>query len=92
MSGFILSYRFSLRREHSRGDMKAYWKIEGDLLKLALEATATGWVAFGLGETTGMKGADIVYFMSMPPSVSPTLTCWQSTPSLSRTSVKIGHS
>ena len=42
--------------------MKAYWKIEGDLLKLALEATATGWVAFGLGETTGMKGADIVYY------------------------------
>jgi len=42
--------------------MKIYWKVDGDTLKLALEATATGWVGFGLGETKGMKGADIVYY------------------------------
>ena len=47
-----------LKAEH----MKIYWKIEGETLKLALEAEATGWVGFGLGETTGMQGADVVYF------------------------------
>ena len=47
-----------LKAEH----MKIYWKIEGETLKLALEAEATGWVGFGLGETTGMQGADVVYY------------------------------
>jgi len=42
--------------------MKMYWRIEGDTVHLAVEATATGWVGFGLGETTGMAGADIVYY------------------------------
>ena len=44
------------------GQMKIYWKVDGDTLRLALEATATGWVGFGLGETMGMRGADIVYY------------------------------
>ena len=48
--------------ELKAGHMKIHWKIEGDSLKLALEATATGWVGFGLGETTGMQGADVVYY------------------------------
>jgi hypothetical protein len=28
----------------------------------AAQATATGWVGFGLAETSGMAGADIVYY------------------------------
>ena len=48
--------------ELKAGHMKIHWKIEGETLKLALEATATGWVGFGLGETTGMQGADVVYY------------------------------
>jgi hypothetical protein len=50
--------------------MKIYWKVDGDTLKLALEATATGWVGFGLGETKGMKGADIVYYESAAKSLT----------------------
>jgi len=36
--------------------MKAYWKIEGDLLKLALEATATGWGRLWFGRDNGHEG------------------------------------
>lgn len=50
--------------------MKIYWKVDGDTLKVALEATATGWVGFGLGETKGMKGADIVYYESAAKSLT----------------------
>jgi len=32
------------------------------LRQLALEVTATGLVGFGLAETNGMEGADIVYY------------------------------
>ena len=48
--------------ELQAGAMKMYWTISGDTLLLGLEATATGWVAFGLAETTGMRGSDIVYY------------------------------
>jgi hypothetical protein len=42
--------------------MKIYWKVDDDTLRLDLETTVTGWVGFGLGETKGMKGTDIVYY------------------------------
>jgi hypothetical protein len=54
--------KYPRSHELKAGQMKIYWKVDGDTLKLALEATATGWVGFGLGETKGMKGADIVYY------------------------------
>lgn len=44
------------------GAMTMYWTISGDTLLLGLEATSTGLVAFGLAETTGMRGSDIVYY------------------------------
>lgn len=46
----------------SAGHMKIYWTIDDVTIYLALEVAATGWVGFGLGETSGMKGADIVYY------------------------------
>lgn len=50
--------------------MKIYWKVDDDTLKLALETTATGWVGFGLGETKGMMGADIVYYENEAKSLT----------------------
>jgi dopamine beta-monooxygenase len=39
-----------------------HWNIEGDTIKLAVAARATGWVGFGLGESGSMLGADIVLY------------------------------
>jgi len=38
------------------------WSIAGEDINLAIEAKASGWVAFGISEAGGMKGADVVYF------------------------------
>jgi Copper type II ascorbate-dependent monooxygenase, N-terminal domain/DOMON domain/Copper type II ascorbate-dependent monooxygenase, C-terminal domain len=39
-----------------------HWTIEGETIKLAVAAKATGWVAFGLGESGSMLGADMVLY------------------------------
>jgi DOMON domain/Copper type II ascorbate-dependent monooxygenase, C-terminal domain/Copper type II ascorbate-dependent monooxygenase, N-terminal domain len=39
-----------------------HWTVEGDTIKLAVAAKATGWVGFGIGESGSMLGADIVLF------------------------------
>ena len=49
-------------QELKAGLMKIFWKINGPDIELVLEAQATGWVGFGLGETRGMQGADVVYY------------------------------
>jgi hypothetical protein len=38
-------------------------KVGGEeVLVMGIEASATGWVGFGIAESGGMKGADIVYY------------------------------
>ena len=44
-----------VRSQVLSASMKIYWTIDAGRIKLALEATATGWVGFGLGETMGMQ-------------------------------------
>jgi dopamine beta-monooxygenase len=39
-----------------------HWTIDGESIKLAVAAQASGWVAFGLGESGSMLGADIVMY------------------------------
>jgi dopamine beta-monooxygenase len=39
-----------------------HWTIEGETIKLAVAARATGWVGFGLGESGSMLGADIIMY------------------------------
>ena len=56
--------------EHSRDLSSAFrvsWSVEGRgtpqiSLSLLMQARTLGWVGFGLGETTGMQGADVVYY------------------------------
>jgi DOMON domain/Copper type II ascorbate-dependent monooxygenase, N-terminal domain len=45
------------------------WKVDDENLYLAVAARATGWVGFGLAETGGMKGSDIVIFEALNPGV-----------------------
>ena len=44
------------------GAFRMQWEISGDALRLRLEAPVVGWLAWGIAETTGMRGADIVYY------------------------------
>jgi hypothetical protein len=39
-----------------------HWKVDEDNIYLAVAARATGWVGFGLAETGGMRGADMIIF------------------------------
>ena len=50
------------RSQELHTNLKIYWKIDGTTMKMALETTASGWVAFGLAEMGRMPGADIVYY------------------------------
>jgi hypothetical protein len=56
-----LSYDKTVFLESTNDDAKGvalHWTIEGETIKLAVAAKATGWVAFGLGESGSMLGAD----------------------------------
>jgi DOMON domain len=46
-----------------------HWKVDEENLHLAVAARASGWVGFGLAETGGMKGADVVLFAAAQPGV-----------------------
>lgn len=39
-----------------------HWNIIADQIQLAIAVRATGWVAFGISENGGMRGADMVIF------------------------------
>ena len=45
-----------------------HWKVDDENLYLAIAARAVGWVGFGLAETGGMKGADMVIFETAYPT------------------------
>ena len=45
-----------------------HWKVDDENLYVAIAARAVGWVGFGLAETGGMKGADIVIFETAYPT------------------------
>ena len=46
-----------------------HWTIQDDQIFLALAAKATGWVSFGIAESGGMFGADVVIFMASTDSL-----------------------
>jgi DOMON domain len=46
-----------------------HWKVDAENLYLAVAARATGWVGFGIAETNGMLGADMVIFEAANPGV-----------------------
>ena len=46
--------------------MAMHWDIHDDaIFSLAIAVEATGWAAFGMSETGGMRGADIVYYETL---------------------------
>jgi len=50
------------RSQQLDSDFLLRWTIEDGQIRIGIEATAAGWVGFGITEAGGMKGADIVYF------------------------------
>jgi len=42
--------------------MALHWKIVGEQIMLAVGATTSGWLGFGLSESGGMKGADMFLY------------------------------
>lgn len=44
--------------------MAMHWDILNDTIKLGIVVEATGWAAFGISETGGMRGADVMYYES----------------------------
>lgn len=44
-----------------------HWKVEDEYVYLAIAARATGWVGFGIAETGGMIGTDMVIFEAAKP-------------------------
>jgi hypothetical protein len=55
-----------LRRKFlgNKNEIVVLWTVDEDagLLRLAVAAEASGWVGFGISDTGGMRGADIVVF------------------------------
>jgi len=44
-----------------------HWKIENDVLHLAVAVRATGWMAFGISENGGMAGSDMFVLEAAKP-------------------------
>jgi DOMON domain/Copper type II ascorbate-dependent monooxygenase, N-terminal domain len=44
-----------------------HWKLDDENIYLAVAVRAFGWVGFGLSESGGMKGADVIIFESAKP-------------------------
>jgi len=49
--------------------MATFWKITGDDFHVAFATMATGWAAFGIAESGGMFGADVVSFTTADPTI-----------------------
>jgi Copper type II ascorbate-dependent monooxygenase, N-terminal domain/DOMON domain/Copper type II ascorbate-dependent monooxygenase, C-terminal domain len=56
---FIPSTRSTTSTPHGAA---IHWNIDNNQIHIAVAARATGWLAFGLSENGGMRGADVVIF------------------------------
>jgi hypothetical protein len=45
-----------------------HWKVDDQYVHLAVAARATGWLGFGIAESGGMTGADMVLFTAARPN------------------------
>lgn len=50
-------------RMQQAGDMTIYSRVDGEVVRIALQARTGGWVAIGIGPEERMKGADIIMGM-----------------------------
>lgn len=46
-----------------------HWTIKDDQIFLAMTAKATGWISFGIAESGGMSGADVVTYLAQTDSL-----------------------
>ena len=56
---FLSSSRATTNAPHGAA---IHWNIDDHQIHIAVAARATGWLAFGLSENGGMRGADVVIF------------------------------
>jgi hypothetical protein len=60
VDGEITPGEYELSVSLGDGHFKLYWEIEGETIKMAMEAEASGMVAIGIEPTRRMKHADMV--------------------------------
>jgi len=65
-NGYENSMYFSSRFTDSLNDFEdgiaVFWTIKGEMIELAFIARAKGWVGFGLSDTGGMVGSDVLLY------------------------------
>ena len=69
------SYVTSVFLESSANATKGvavHWTLNATHIRLAVAARATGWVGFGIAESGGMRGADIVLFEAETKTLTDT--------------------
>ncbi len=60
LDGVISDDEYEFEVELDGNDYVLYWRIENDIIRMAMVVKTTGWVAIGLDPEVRMKGADIV--------------------------------
>jgi len=61
VDGIVMPGEYPSRQEFGNGTFAISWRIEGNLIDMALEGKTAGWISIGFGPTEAMKDADMVF-------------------------------
>ena len=60
LDGVIGDGEYPFKTSFDDGHYTIYWRIDGDLISMAISARTTGWVAVGFEPSSRMKNADMI--------------------------------
>lgn len=60
LNGVIEGGEYPLNSSYEDGNFNIYWRLEGDIVYMAMVVKTEGWVAIGISPSTKMKDADII--------------------------------
>ncbi len=61
LDGVINANEYEFNALFGNGNLKLYWKIDGDTIFMAMEGKTSGWVTIGFDPVSRMEGADMVF-------------------------------
>jgi DOMON domain/Copper type II ascorbate-dependent monooxygenase, N-terminal domain len=68
-TSYASSECFPSKAPNTTQGIAVHWRVDDENIHIAVAARAEGWVGFGIAETGGMKGADIIIFEAANPTV-----------------------
>lgn len=76
LDGIITPDEYEFKASFSGGEFVLHWRVENDIIIIAMEGKTNGWVAIGIEPSDRMKDADMIFGWVTDSGVANILDCF----------------